>query len=425
MAYGIGGGGHCSLALEQLSPPVQAALATATSGGTITAGTYRYVVTAINANGETTASNEQTIVTTGSTSTVTVTWAAVTGATGYKLYKTAAGGGTGTELLYKTVGVVTSDIDTSPGAPAGAFPTVNTAGTPGVYTPPNFHFPILSETLYHKQDTQWRRPIRSNVDNLGGVPGNVHTEGDIELEGLVEPLIYFHKASRATLVKTGPVSSLYTYVFTPNASATALNTLSITIVRNGVAFGYTGCVVSSFKYTIDNGQLKATVSLRGSDEADQSVPVPSYAGQAQVFGAGDYNVQIPTATQVFDMDTFEWSVEDNAEPQFRLRSGGQRGAQFMKYGERSVTLSTERDFQTRADYDAYKALTAQSVTIQADKTTGEQVKILMPVAVKESYELGLAGQGDLIRGRCTYQGVFDNATSKAYDLTFKSLVNIV
>src|SRR6476659_3132271 len=102
---GIGAGGLLGVALEVLPPPVQAALSTSASGGTITAGTYRYVLTAINTFGETIASNEQTIVTTGSTSTVTVTWTAVTGATGYKLYKTAAGGGTGTELLYKTVGL--------------------------------------------------------------------------------------------------------------------------------------------------------------------------------------------------------------------------------------------------------------------------------------------------------------------------------
>jgi hypothetical protein len=425
MAYGIGGGGFMGLAVEQLAPPVQSALATATVGGTITAGTYKYVVTAINALGETTASNEQTIVTTGATSTVTVTWTAVAGATGYNLYKTAAGGATGTELKYKTVGVVVSDVDTAPGAPVGALPTANTALTPGTYAPPTYFFPILSESIGHKQDTQWRRPIRTNVDNLGGVPGNVHVEGDVELEGLVEPCIYFHRASRAGLVKTGPVSSLYTYDFTPTALATAGVTLSLTCIRNGAVFGYTGCVTSSMKYTIDNGQLKATMSIRGSDEASQSLPVPAYSGQAQVFGAGDYSIQIPTASQVFDIDTFEWTVEDNAEPQFRLRSGGQRGAQFMKFGERNVTLSTERDFQDRTDYDAYKALTAQSITLQCDKTTGEQVKIVMPVAVKETYELGLSGQGDLIRGRVAYQAVYDNATSKAYGLTFKSLMNIV
>jgi hypothetical protein len=423
MAYGIGGGGFMGIALEQLTPPVQADLATATTGGTILAGTYRYIVTAINANGETTASNEKTIVTTGSTSTVTVTWAAVTGATGYKLYKTAAGGASGTELLYKTVGVVTSDVDTSPGSPSGAFPTVNTASNSGVYAAPLFFFPFLSEGLTHKQDTQWRRPIRSNVDNLGGVPGNVNSEGDVEVEGLAEPLVYFHRVSRSTLVKTGSVAP-WTYTFTPNPAATATNTASITIVRNGSVFGFTGCVVGSFKYTVDNGMLKATFSVKGADEASQSLPVPVYSGQAQVFGAGDYNIQIPTATQVFDMDTFELTCEDNADPQFRLKNTG-RGAQFMKFGERNLTLSTERDFQTRADYDAYKALTAQSITLQVDKSTGEQVKFLLPVSVKDSYELGLSGQGDLIRGRISYQIVYDLATSKAYELVIKSNVDIV
>jgi hypothetical protein len=308
------------------------------------------------------------------------------------------------------------------GIGGGGFAGLAVESVANTYVAPTFFFPFLTESLSHKQATQWRRPIRSNVDNLGGVPGDVHTEGDIELEGLAEPLVYFHKASRATMVKTG--TGPYTYTFTPNANATAGTTLSITIVKNGEVFGYTGCVVGSFKYTIDNGQLKATMTIRGSDEASQTLPVPTFSGQAQVFGAGDYTVEIPTATQVFDMDSFEWSVEDNAEPQFRMRSGGNRGAQFMKFGERTVTLSTERDFQTRADYDAYKALTAQSITIKATKATGEEVKILMPVAVKDSYEVNLGGQGDLVRGRISYQGVYDSATSKAYELAIKSLVNI-
>src|SRR6201992_1918191 len=103
MGYGVGAGGDLVIAFEDLNEPVQSALATATTGGTITAGTYKYIVTALNALGETMGSNEQTITTTGSTSTVTVTWATVTGATGYNLYKTASGGATGTELKYKSV----------------------------------------------------------------------------------------------------------------------------------------------------------------------------------------------------------------------------------------------------------------------------------------------------------------------------------
>ena len=64
-----------------LPAPVQAALATATTGGTLAASAYFYVLTSTNAYGETVRGNEQTITTTGTTSTITATWTAVTGAT--------------------------------------------------------------------------------------------------------------------------------------------------------------------------------------------------------------------------------------------------------------------------------------------------------------------------------------------------------
>ncbi len=70
--------------------PAQAALATATSGGTIAASTPFYTqATALNAHGETIASNEETITTGSGTSTNTVTMslaAPVPNATGYRFY---------------------------------------------------------------------------------------------------------------------------------------------------------------------------------------------------------------------------------------------------------------------------------------------------------------------------------------------------
>lgn len=421
-AFGVGGGGFVGIALEQLSPPVQSALATAASGGTITAGTYKYVVTAINASGETTASNEQTITTTGSTSTVTVTWAAVTGATGYKLYKTAAGGATGTELLYKTVGGVTSDVDTSPGAPSGAFPTSNTAVSPNTYTAPNKFFPIVSDSLQRPQETTWRRTLRQNVDIFGAVPGNAHVEGDIEMEALTDAAVYFHRISRASMAKSG--SGPWTYTIIPTAAACAGKTASITVVRNGIVFAYVGCVVSSFSYTVEDGLLKATYSIIGSDEATQTLPVPVFAGQERPFGSGEYSIQIPTATQVFDVDTFEWTVNDNAEPQYRLKST--RGAQFIKYGEREVTLKTERDFGTKADYDAYKALTAQAITIDATLgISNERFTATLDSSIKDTYEVGLSGQGDLIRAAINYMCTFDIANQRSYRLVLIADEDIV
>lgn len=80
--------------------PVQAATATATTGGTLAVATYYYKVSAIMPTGETVASGEQSQATTGTTSTVTVSWTAVPGATGYRIYRGTAAAG---ENLYYAV----------------------------------------------------------------------------------------------------------------------------------------------------------------------------------------------------------------------------------------------------------------------------------------------------------------------------------
>src|SRR3954462_9218480 len=420
MAVGIGGGGFIGIGLEHLANAGQAALSTNAAGGTIAAGTYKYVVTAINALGQTMASNEQTIVTTGSTSTVTVTWAAVPGATGYKLYKTAAGGATGTELLYKTVAVVTTDIDTAPGAPSGALPTSNTAITPNTYAAPTKFFRIRSEGLGFKQATQWRRTIGLSGDNQGAIAGNVNTEGDISMEAMHDVCPYFHLVSRASVVKTG--AGPYVYTITPTPDATARKTMSITIVRNGVIFGYTGCVVGSYNYTIDSGAVVVTWSIKGSDETTQTLPVPTFV-DTPVFGAGMYEFQIPTPTVSTDISAFTFSVDDSAEPQFRFKNTG-RGAQFMKFGERNVTCALTRDFQDRTDYDAWKALTGQTFQMTC-AAGGNSIVLTAPSMIKDTYELGLSAQGDLITASINYQMAYDNATARAYQVVITTTENFV
>lgn len=417
---GIGAAGILGVAREVLAPPVQAALATATTGGTITAGTYKYILTAINANGETTQSNEQTIVTTGSTSTVTVTWGAVTGATGYKLYKTAAGGATGTELLYKTVGLVTSDVDTSPGSPSGAFPTQNTATNPGVYVAPTKFIPFMSETLTSTQATIWRRPIRQSADIIGAVAGNFHVAGDISIEGIEDTSIYFLHGSRMSIVKTGTTN--YTYTCTPTANAIPAATLSITVVRNNIVFGFVGCVVSSQTFTQQDGILMHNLTIIGRDEAVQSSPTPTWPTTTP-FGAGQYSIEIPTATPVLDTDTFEFTIDDAAEPMFRLKNPS-RGAQFVKYGERSLKMTMERDFLDRTDFDAFKALTSQDITIAVSKGINNSISLNAPVAIKDTYEVQNSGQGDLVRAALTYNGVI-NGSGVSYTLVVKTQENVL
>jgi hypothetical protein len=102
-----------------LNPTLTSATAAA-SGGSLADGAYFYKLTAVNARGETLASNERSATTSGGSGSVALSWPAVSGATGYKVYR---GSASGAETLLATVGAVTSYTDTG-------------AATPGLSTPP-------------------------------------------------------------------------------------------------------------------------------------------------------------------------------------------------------------------------------------------------------------------------------------------------
>lgn len=116
------------------SAPTLNAPTTATTGGTLAAGTYYYKITATNSTGESAGSNEVSQVTTGTTSTVGLTWSAVAGATGYKVYRATVSGGQSTSpALVATVGAVTSYTDTGTAVSAGAVPASATVPPANVY----------------------------------------------------------------------------------------------------------------------------------------------------------------------------------------------------------------------------------------------------------------------------------------------------
>jgi hypothetical protein len=309
-----------------------------------------------------------------------------------------------------------------PGIGGGGFMGLAFEVTAGTYVPPTKFFAITSESLQWQQDTTWRRTLRQNVDAFGAVAGNGHIEGDIAMEALEDVVPYFLYASRCTVVKSGSTPN-FIYTCTPNSNAIVASgrTLSITVVRNGVTFGYVGCVVSSFTFGVDNQMLTYSATIIGNAEASQTLPTATFTA-GQPFGSGTWTLEIPTATQVFDVETFEFQVEDNAEPQYRLKNA--LGAQFVKYGERTVTLNATRDFETRTEYDAFKALTAQAVHILATKGINNSIDITMPAAIKDTWEMGLSGQGDLIQASIAYMGTYDSTTSRAYQIVVKTQENI-
>jgi len=414
MAPGIGAAGIMGIAVEDLIEPVLAGSPAA--GGALTAGTYKYYVTAINAVGETNVSNEVTVTTAAGNLTAALTWGTVTGATGYKVYRTASGGATGSELLVTTLGVVLLYNDTAVGAPAGALPVQNTAFNPGVYTAPTKYVPFMSETLTSTQATIFRRPIRQSADVIGAVPGNFNVAGDISLECMEDCSIYFLYASRTSIVRTGTTPN-WIYTITPTATAIPTRTLSITMVRNGIVFGFTGCVVSSYIFTTSTGIMMHNLKMLGRDEAVQSLPTATWPTTVP-FGAGQYSIEVPTGTPVLDTDQFNFEVDDAGSPEFRLKSIG-RGAQFIKYGERKVALQLDRDFDTRTDFDNFKNLVSDTMTITASKGTNNSVSILIPTNFKDTYEVQNSGQGDLVRAVIKYVAAIDG-TGKSYQIVLKT-----
>jgi Phage tail tube protein len=294
--------------------------------------------------------------------------------------------------------------------------------TAGTYVAPTKFFPIRSEGLQVVQNTNWRRLIRAIADESLPVKGYSHVEGDISIDAIESVVPYFLYASRQTVVKTGTTNYVYTTTPFHTALPTTARTLSITVVRGSVIHGYVGCVVGQQVYTVDdNGLLVATFSILGRDEASQSLPIPT-VDTTIPFGAADYTISIPTGSPVSDSSGFTLTINDNAVGESRL---GSQAWRFVRFGERGITLSVTRDFESRTDFDAFKALTSQSITLLCSKGTNNQIQFTLPVSIKDTYEItGLATQGDLIRATINYRMPYDTATSKAYEIIVKTQENI-
>jgi hypothetical protein len=116
-------------ALAAIGTPVLTLGTTSSSGGTLAAGTYFWKITAINASGETVGSNEVTATTTGATSSQPLSWVAITGSTGFKVYRGTVAGAE--NVLVTTLGLVTSYTDTGSAGTAGTVPSVGSTGSKG------------------------------------------------------------------------------------------------------------------------------------------------------------------------------------------------------------------------------------------------------------------------------------------------------
>lgn len=132
VALGAATAGNVQLAFDgkstaaPLAAPAGLAAAPVVGGGAFAAASYFWKITAINAFGETIASNEATaaIALNGSAN---LTWGAVPGATGYRIYRSAATNGQNASPAFvAAVGAVTAYTDTGAATTAGSVPASNT-----------------------------------------------------------------------------------------------------------------------------------------------------------------------------------------------------------------------------------------------------------------------------------------------------------
>lgn len=310
----------------------------------------------------------------------------------------------------------------------------------GTYVAPTIFVPVLSENLIYREEKYYSEQIRQQTIVSDVKPGFYHVEGDIELE--VDPTNhpYWLYASRHTITKTGPTP--FTYKFTPSsagsastaAGTTTPKTLSITVVRNSVVFGYTGCVVGSFEYSIEDGVLRCTMNVLGLAEAVQSAPAPTWAA-ANLLGADSHRVYLaasavaPTFAGVDNnFNGFTFRTNHNAEAQNRIRAD--RQASYISYGITEAEIESELDFLDRTDYDNFKSAATRAIRLEslnggatlAAATSG--IRLQGNRVSYDAYDVSLEGMGDLIMADFTGR-IIGIAGGDAYEIHVKSAADIL
>jgi hypothetical protein len=311
--------------------------------------------------------------------------------------------------------------------------------TMGTYVAPSIFVPILSESLKYMEEKYYSEQIRQQTIPSDVKPGYYHVEGDIEMECDPTNLPYWLYASRHTPVKSG--SGPFVYTFTPSSAGSASTatgtttpkTLSITIVRNNVVFGYTGCVVTGWEFTIEDAVLRVTMNVLGLAEAVQSAPTPTWAA-ADLLGADAHRVYLaasaasPTFTTAdVNFNGFTFRANYNGEAQNRIRAD--RQASYISYGITEAEIESELDFLDRTDYDNF--VTNVQRAIKLESTNGGATFAAATSAVQlqgnrvsyDAYDIGLEGMGDLIMAGFTGR-IIGIAGGSAYQIAVKSPATI-
>jgi hypothetical protein len=300
--------------------------------------------------------------------------------------------------------------------------------TMGTFLPPTTagtkFIPILEENLTYTEDKYYSPQIRQQVIVSEQKPSYYHVEGDVTMEVDTSLLPYLLYASRYNITKTGAATP-WTYKFVPSTAGSATTavgagtrkTLSITMVRNGIGFGFAGCVLGGHEFTIEDGVLRMTANILGlSETTPAGLGTPTWAA-AKILGADAHSIFTDAAgptplfagSQEIGFNGYTVNFNHNSEAQNRIRSD--RSASYISYGETEITLDTQLDFESKVDFDNFKASTKKAFRLRsigdavAYASSTDAITIDLNRASFDSYEVGLAGMGDLIMADVTARGL--------------------
>jgi len=313
--------------------------------------------------------------------------------------------------------------------------------TMGTYVAPTTWVPILEESLAYTEDKYYSQQLRQQATDSDVKPSYYHIEGDIRMEVDCRFLPYFLYCSRHAITKTG--AGPYTYKYTPTAvggtstaaSGAVQRTMSITVIRNPGTdmFGYTGCTVGGYEFTIDNGVLMATLNIIGLGEEDGS-GTPAWVAPS-LLGADAHTIYVDTAgtapaftTPTNDFNGYTFRANHNAEAQNRIRP--QRSASYVKFGKTDFEIESELDFVAKSEFDNFKAASTKAFRMESLQggavsfaAATEAVRIDANRVAYDAYDVTLPGIGDIVMAGFTGHGL-NIVGGDAYSITVKSPSNI-
>lgn len=311
--------------------------------------------------------------------------------------------------------------------------------TMGTYVPPTVFVPILDESFIYTESKYYSEQIRQTSIVSDVKSSYYHIEGPINMEADPRFLPYFMYCSRHTIAKVG--SGPYDYTFTPSSAGSASTaasgavprTMSITIVRNGVVFGYYGCVIGSFEFTIEDGIMLCNMDALGLGEAVQTDPTETWVA-SDLLGADAHRIYLaasavaPTFAAVdVNFNGFTFRTNHNAEAQNRIHA--QRSASYISFGITEAEIESELDFINRTDYDNMMNNSTRAIKLESTNGGATYAASTSAIALQgnrvsyDAYEPNLDGMGDLIMADFTGR-IIGIAGGDAYSVKVKSPTTI-